>query len=81
MSFISENFLLRNKTAQRLYHDYAKDLPIIDYHNHLPPQEIAEDKNFENITQAWLYGDHYKWRAMRACGIDERYITGNGTDE
>jgi glucuronate isomerase len=81
MSFISENFLLRNKTAQQLYHDYAKDLPIIDYHNHLPPQEIAEDKNFANITQAWLYGDHYKWRAMRACGIDERYITGNGSDE
>jgi len=81
MSFISENFLLRNKTSQRLYHDYAKDLPIIDYHNHLPPQEIAEDKNFENITQAWLYGDHYKWRAMRACGIDESYITGKRTDE
>jgi glucuronate isomerase len=81
MSFINENFLLRNKTAQRLYHDYAKDLPIIDYHNHLQPQEIAEDKNYANITQAWLYGDHYKWRAMRACGIDERYITGDGTDE
>ena len=81
MSFITENFLLRTKTAQRLYHDYAKDLPIIDYHNHLPPQEIAEDKIFENITQAWLYGDHYKWRAMRTCGIDESYITGNRTDE
>lgn len=81
MSFITENFLLRSKTAQRLYHDYAKDLPIIDYHNHLPPQEIAEDKIFENITQAWLYGDHYKWRAMRTCGIDESYITGNRTDE
>lgn len=81
MSFITENFLLRTKTAQRLFHDYAKDLPIIDYHNHLPPQEIAEDKIFENITQAWLYGDHYKWRAMRTCGIDESYITGNRTDE
>src|SRR5688500_609311 len=81
MSFITENFLLRTKTAQRLYHDYAKDLPIIDYHNHLPPQEIAEDKIFDNITQAWLYGDHYKWRAMRTCGIDESYITGNRTDE
>jgi glucuronate isomerase len=81
MSFINENFLLRNKTSKRLYHEYAKDLPIIDYHNHLPPQEIAEDKNFANITQAWLYGDHYKWRAMRACGVDESYITGNRSDE
>ena len=81
MSFITENFLLRNKTSQRLYHDYAKDLPIIDYHNHLPPHEISDDKNFGNITQAWLYGDHYKWRAMRACGIDESYITGSRTDE
>ena len=81
MSFINENFLLRSKAAQRLYHDFAKDLPIIDYHNHLPPQEIAEDKNFDNITQAWLYGDHYKWRAMRTCGIDEGYITGDKSDE
>jgi len=81
MSFINENFLLRSKAAQRLYHDFAKDLPIIDYHNHLPPQEIAENKNFDNITQAWLYGDHYKWRAMRTCGIDECYITGDKSDE
>ncbi|HUQ66611.1 MAG TPA: glucuronate isomerase [Flavitalea sp.] len=81
MAFISENFLLQSKTAQRLYHDFAKDLPVIDYHNHLPPQEIAEDKNFENITQAWLCGDHYKWRAMRMCGVDESYITGNRSDE
>ncbi|MDQ6844071.1 MAG: glucuronate isomerase, partial [Bacteroidota bacterium] len=64
--FLDENFLLTNATAQRLYHEHAKDMPIIDYHNHLPADEIAEDKNFENITQAWLYGDHYKWRAMRA---------------
>ena len=81
MSFITENFLLSNKTSQRLYHEYAKDLPIIDYHNHLPPQEIADNKNFGNITQAWLYGDHYKWRAMRTCGIDENYITGDRSDE
>jgi glucuronate isomerase len=81
MSFINENFLLRSKAAQRLYHDFAKDLPIVDYHNHLPPQEIAENKNFDNITQAWLYGDHYKWRAMRTCGIDESYITGDKSDE
>jgi glucuronate isomerase len=81
MSFITENFLLSNKISQRLYHEYAKDLPIIDYHNHLPPQEIADNKNFGNITQAWLYGDHYKWRAMRTCGIDESYITGDRSDE
>ena len=78
--FLDENFLLNNKTAQRLYHDYAKGMPIIDYHNHLPPNEVAEDKNFENITKVWLYGDHYKWRAMRTNGVDEKFITGNATD-
>lgn len=78
--FLNYNFLLNTKTAERLFHEYAKDIPIIDYHNHLPPREIAEDKQFENLTQAWLYGDHYKWRAMRTCGIDESYITGNKTD-
>lgn len=78
--FIDENFLLNNKTAEILYHQYAKDMPVIDYHNHLPPDQIAEDKNFENLTQAWLYGDHYKWRAMRANGISEAYITGDKSD-
>jgi glucuronate isomerase len=78
--FLDENFLLQSKTAQALYHDFAKQMPIIDYHNHLPPEQIANDINFENITQAWLYGDHYKWRAMRANGIKERYCTGNATD-
>jgi glucuronate isomerase len=78
--FIDENFLLNNKTAEVLYHQYAKDMPVIDYHNHLPPDQIAEDKNFENLTQVWLYGDHYKWRAMRANGVPEEYITGNKSD-
>lgn len=78
--FLDENFLLKTKTAQRLYHEYAKDMPIIDYHCHLPPQQIAEDTQFENLTQPWLYGDHYKWRAMRINGVDEAYCTGNKTD-
>ena len=78
--FLDENFLLHNKTAQRLYHEFAKDMPVIDYHCHLPPAQIAEDHQFENITQAWLYGDHYKWRAMRTNGLDESYCTGNRTD-
>ncbi|HKK81882.1 MAG TPA: glucuronate isomerase [Prolixibacteraceae bacterium] len=78
--FMDENFMLNSKSAERLYHEYAKDMPIIDYHNHLPPQEIADDVNFKNLTQIWLYGDHYKWRAMRANGIDEKFITGNGSD-
>ena len=80
-NFLDENFLLETKTAQTLYHEYAKSMPIIDYHCHLPQQQIAEDKNFENITQVWLNGDHYKWRAMRANGIAEKYCTGNATDE
>lgn len=78
--FLDENFLLSNKTAQHLFHEYAKDMPIIDYHNHLPPNEVAENKNFENITRVWLNGDHYKWRAMRTNGVEEAYITGNKTD-
>ena len=78
--FIDENFLLNNKTAEILYHQYAKDMPVIDYHCHLPPEQIAQDKNFDNLTQVWLYGDHYKWRAMRANGIAEEYITGDKTD-
>jgi glucuronate isomerase len=78
--FLDENFLLKNRTAEILYHEYAKQMPIIDYHCHLPQQQIAEDKNFENLTQIWLYGDHYKWRAMRTNGVNERYCTGNATD-
>ena len=78
--FLDENFLLHNKTAEQLYHGYAKLMPIIDYHCHLSPQEIADDRQFENITQVWLYGDHYKWRAMRANGVDESYCTGNKND-
>ncbi len=79
--FIKENFLLSNKTSERLYFDYSKDQPIIDYHCHLPVQEIAEDKKFDNITRVWLNGDHYKWRAMRANGINEKYITGDADDK
>ncbi len=78
-NFITENFLLHSKEAQRLYHEYAKHMPIIDYHNHLSPKEIAEDQPIENISKAWLSGDHYKWRSMRANGIDEKYITGNAS--
>lgn len=80
-NFLDQDFLLNTKTAQRLYHEYAAHQPIIDYHCHLPPDQIADDINFENITRIWLYGDHYKWRAMRANGVNEAYITGNKTDE
>lgn len=78
--FLDENFLLTNATAEKLYHEYAKHMPIIDYHNHLPPNEVAENKNFENITRVWLNGDHYKWRAMRTNGVEEAYITGDKSD-
>ena len=78
--FLDENFLLQSATAQKLYHDYAKEMPIIDYHCHLPPDQIANDINFENLTQIWLYGDHYKWRAMRTNGVNEDYITGKKSD-
>src|SRR6476469_3086521 len=78
--FLNDDFLLQTATASTLYHEYAKQMPIIDYHNHLLPEQIAENKQFENITQIWLYGDHYKWRAMRANGIPERYITGDASD-
>ncbi len=78
--FLSDDFLLSNDTAQQLYHGYAKSMPIIDYHNHLPPDEIAGNINFANLTKVWLNGDHYKWRAMRTNGVDESYITGNKTD-
>ena len=78
--FLDENFLLNNKTAEQLYHEFVKQMPVIDYHNHLPPQQIADDHCFENLTQAWLYGDHYKWRAMRTNGVDEGYCTGYKSD-
>ncbi len=79
-AFLEETFLLESDTAIHLYQEYATKLPIIDYHCHLSPKEITEDRAFENITQAWLAGDHYKWRAMRALGIDEHYITGQASD-
>ena len=70
-AFLDKDFLLQSETAQTLYHQFAAKMPIIDYHNHLIPQQIAEDKQFDNISQIWLAGDHYKWRAMRAHGVDE----------
>src|SRR5580692_49011 len=78
--FITENFLLQNDRAVELYHQFARDLPIIDYHCHLPPRQIAEDHRFANLTQIWLNGDHYKWRAMRAAGVAERDWTGDASD-
>ncbi|TAE35805.1 MAG: glucuronate isomerase [Runella slithyformis] len=80
-TFITEEFLLKSETAKRLYYDFAQQMPIIDYHNHLIPKQIADDTVFENLTQVWLYGDHYKWRAMRTNGIDERYCTGDASDQ
>jgi glucuronate isomerase len=78
--FITEDFLLQTKTAGTLYHEYAKRMPIYDYHCHLPADLIASDHKFDNITQAWLYGDHYKWRAMRTNSVPEQYITGDASD-
>lgn len=78
-TFFSEDFLLSNEFARTLYHDYASKQPIIDYHCHLPPRDIAEDTRFENLTAIWLAGDHYKWRAMRALGVPEEFITGNAS--
>ena len=75
--FLTEDFLLQTKTARRLYHEHAAKMPIYDYHCHLPAHQIASDHRFENLTQAWLYGDHYKWRAMRTNGVPERYCTGD----
>jgi glucuronate isomerase len=77
---ITEDFLLETEPARELYHAFAKDLPIIDYHCHLSPKDIAENRQFENLTAIWLAGDHYKWRAMRTCGVDERFITGDAAD-
>jgi glucuronate isomerase len=81
MSFIHEDFLLSNKTAKRLYHTFAEKEPILDYHCHLPPQDVAENRQFRNLFEIWLEGDHYKWRAMRANGVDERYCTGDAAPE
>ena len=78
--FLSEDFLLETQSAKRLYQEFAAPMPIFDYHCHLPVEEIADDKKFDNLTSIWLNGDHYKWRAMRANGVDERYITGNASD-
>ena len=80
MTYMNEDFLLQNEMASYLYHEHAKKMPIYDYHCHLPAAQIAEDKRFDNLTQIWLYGDHYKWRAMRTNGIDEKYITGDASD-
>ena len=89
---MDKDFLLENDTARHLYHDYSAKLPIIDYHCHIPPQEIYEDRRFENLAQVWLgghqvvdgkdvyFGDHYKWRVMRSNGVPEEYITGDKPD-
>ena len=78
--FLDDDFLLDTPTAKRLYHEHAARLPIIDYHCHLDPKKIADDHRFSSITELWLGGDHYKWRAMRANGVDEHFITGNASD-
>ena len=80
MSFINDDFMLKNETAKRLYHEFAKDLPIIDYHCHIPPEKIAKNYKFKNAYDLFLGGDHYKWRLMRSNGIDEEYITGDADD-
>lgn len=81
MNFITEDFLLQTKFARQLYHGYASKMPIIDYHCHLSPHDIAVNRQFKNMSEVWLAGDHYKWRAMRTLGVNEKYITGNGSDE
>ncbi|MBR1649853.1 MAG: glucuronate isomerase [Lachnospiraceae bacterium] len=80
-AFMDEDFLLQTDVAKKLFHDYAEKMPVLDYHCHINPQEIAQDRQFENITQVWLGGDHYKWRFMRSCGVDEYYITGEASDK
>ena len=76
MSYIKDNFLLTTKTAEILYNEYAKNMPIFDYHCHLPEKQMLENKPFSDVFEIWLAGDHYKWRAMRLCGVDEEFITG-----
>ena len=80
MEFINDDFLLNSDTAKELYHGHAEGMPIVDYHNHLSPREIYEDRRYENMTEVWLGGDHYKWRAMRGNGVPEELITGTGAD-
>ena len=79
-NFIKDDFLLTSKAAVVLYNDYAVSLPIIDFHNHLSSEDIANNRRFDTITQLWIEGDHYKWRAMRANGVHEKYCTGDATD-
>ncbi|MEY3432878.1 MAG: hypothetical protein RL131_814, partial [Bacteroidota bacterium] len=79
--FITRNFILQTPLAEKLYFEYAAPQPIIDFHSHLPPSELAENKQYANITELWLKGDHYKWRAMRAAGVNERFITGDASDQ
>ena len=79
MSFIHEDFLLHSDAARRLYHEYAAEQPILDYHCHLSPKDIAQNRRFDDLYEIWLEGDHYKWRAMRANGVAERYCTGDAT--
>ena len=80
-AFLTEDFLLQSEFAKTLYHQYAKQQPIIDYHCHLSPEYIAKNHQFKSLTEIWLAGDHYKWRAMRTLGVNEKYITGNASDE
>lgn len=77
---MDEDFLLKNDTAKKLFHEYAEKMPIVDYHCHINPAEIAENRKFDTITQVWLGGDHYKWKLMRSNGVDEKYVTGDGSD-
>ena len=79
--FMDKDFLLSTPSAQTLFHEYAEKAPVLDYHCHINPREIAEDRKFDNITQVWLGGDHYKWRFMRSCGVDEHFITGDASDK
>ncbi|MBR6599669.1 MAG: glucuronate isomerase, partial [Oscillospiraceae bacterium] len=79
--FMDKDFLLSTQTASELFHNYAEKMPVIDYHCHINPREIAENRKFDNITQVWLGGDHYKWRLMRSAGVDEKYITGDASDK
>ncbi len=80
-TFMTEDFLLKNDIARTLYHKYAAPMPIYDFHCHLSPQEIADDRRFDNLGQIWLEGDHYKWRALRSAGVDESLITGKETSD
>ena len=79
-AFMNEEFLLTTETASRLFHEHAEHCPIIDYHNHLSPKDIFNRRRYENLTQLWLEGDHYKWRCMRVCGVTEEYVTGKAPE-